>query len=135
MKLLGTGYLVYLGAQSLRAAFSAHTTSIRADGGRGLSPIAALRAGLVGNLGNPKMAAFFPSLLPQFAPRGDAAFATLLVLGLVFCVMTLGWLVAYSFAVARTGDVLRRPKIRRTLDAIAGTVLVGFGVRLATEQR
>ena len=38
-------------------------------------------------------------------------------------------------AVARTGDVLRRPKIRRTLDAIAGTVLVGFGVRLATEQR
>jgi threonine/homoserine/homoserine lactone efflux protein len=34
------------------------------------------------------MAVFFLSLLSQFAPRGAASFASLLGLGLVFCVMT-----------------------------------------------
>ena len=38
--------------------------------------------------GNPKMAAFFTSLLPQFG----ASFAVLELLGLVFCAMTFFWL-------------------------------------------
>ncbi len=94
-------------------------------------PRRAFRQGLISNLGNPKMAIFFPSLLPQFAH----SFAALLALGLLFASMTLVWLVAYAFAVAKAGDVLRRPRIRRTIDAVVGAVLVAFGVRLATERR
>jgi threonine/homoserine/homoserine lactone efflux protein len=37
--------------------------------------------------------------------------------------------------VARAGDVLRRPRVRRTIDAVTGTVLVALGVRLATADR
>jgi threonine/homoserine/homoserine lactone efflux protein len=77
------------------------------------------------------MAVFFTSLLPQFGHT----FAGLLPLGIVFCSMTFVWLCAYSIAVARAGDVLRRSRVRRTLDAVAGTVLVAFGVRLAAEAR
>jgi threonine/homoserine/homoserine lactone efflux protein len=58
-----------------------------------------------------------------------------LPLGLVFCLMTLLWLTAYAIAVAKAGDVLRRPAIRRALDAVAGTVLVALGLRLAIERR
>ena len=72
-----------------------------------------LRQGLLSNLANPKMAVFFTSLLPQF---GDS-FVVLLALGLLFCSLTLAWLSAYAFAVARAGDVLRRPRVRRTIDA------------------
>jgi threonine/homoserine/homoserine lactone efflux protein len=81
------------------------------------------------------MAAFFTSLLPQFAPGGEASFAGLLALGLLFCTLTLIWLSAYAFAVARAGDVLRRTGIRRAVDAVTGAVLVAFGLRLATERR
>jgi threonine/homoserine/homoserine lactone efflux protein len=81
-------------------------------------------------LGNPKMAAFFTSLLPQF---GDG-FAVLLGLGLLFSLMTLVWLSAYALAVARTSAFLLRPRVRRASDAITGAVLVALGVRLATSR-
>ena len=48
----------------------------------------------------------------------------------MFCPMTLAWLV-----VARAGDVLRRARVRRRLEAVTGTVLIAFGARLATEHR
>jgi threonine/homoserine/homoserine lactone efflux protein len=77
------------------------------------------------------MAVFFPSLLPQFLSAGDTSFAALLGLGLLFCTMTLVWLTAYAFAVARAGDFLRRSAVRRFVEAITGTVLIAFGIRVA----
>ena len=91
-----------------------------------------LRQGFVSNLGNPKMAIFFTSLLPQFT-RGPS-FAALLILGLIFSAMTLAWLSAYAFVVAKAGDFLRRSRVRRAIDALTGIVLVGLGLRLAAER-
>jgi threonine/homoserine/homoserine lactone efflux protein len=93
-------------------------------------PSRAFRQGVLSNLGNPKMAVFFTSLLPQFG----SSFWSLLALGLLFCSLTLAWLSAYSFGVARAGDLLRRRRVRRTLDSLTGTVLVAFGIRLAAER-
>jgi threonine/homoserine/homoserine lactone efflux protein len=73
---------------------------------------------------------FFVSLLPQFA---RASFGSLLAFGLVFCALTFAWLSAYSFVVAKVGDVLRRSRVRRVLDAITGAVLVALGFRVATD--
>jgi len=81
------------------------------------------------------MAMFFPSLLPQFAPRGETAFLGLLLLGLMFCLMTLTWLTCYAVLVSRAGDLLDRPRVRRTFDGVTGAVLVGFGLGLATQHR
>jgi threonine/homoserine/homoserine lactone efflux protein len=129
LKILGAAYLVYLGAVSLVAAIRGieRERSRRRDD-------RSFRQGLVSNLGNPKMAAFFPSLLPQFA-SSDATFASLLALGLVFSAMTLAWLTAYAFAVARAGDFLRRSAVRRALDAVVGAVLVALGFRVAASAR
>lgn len=131
VKLAGAVYLVVLGLQSLREALRrrALPASERAPS---IAASRAFRQGLLSNLGNAKMAVFFTSLLPQF---GGESFGALLVLGLVFCAMTFVWLSAYAAAVAKVGDVLRRPAIRRVLDAVVGTALVGLGLRLATERR
>jgi len=130
VKLAGAAYLVFLGLQTLWRALRGRSEE-REVVARTYSPGAAYRQGLISNLGNPKMAVFFTSLLPQF---GGGTFWTLLPLGLVFCSMTLVWLSAYAFAVARAGDLLRRTRIRRALDAVMGTVLVGLGIRLAAER-
>jgi threonine/homoserine/homoserine lactone efflux protein len=136
LKLAGAAYLVVLGAQALVAAFRRGAAGSAAGGGpgRALAPATAFWQGVISNLGNPKMALFFTSLLPQFAPDGGASFPAMLALGLVFCTMTLVWLSAYAAGVARAGHVLRRPRVRRALDAVTGTVLVAFGVRLATQR-
>jgi threonine/homoserine/homoserine lactone efflux protein len=134
LKLVGSAYLVLLGAQALYAAVLSRGSRHSANGAspRRVTPTAAFRQGVISNLGNPKMAVFFTSLLPQF---GEASFSTLLVLGLVFCSMTLVWLTAYAVVVARAGDFLRRPTIRRIVDSLTGAVLVGLGLRLAAEHR
>ena len=134
LKLPGSAYLIFLGAQALYGA-------LRRRGGDAWSGVdsfapqlaqwSALRQGLLSNLGNPKMLAFFTSLLPQFASSA----AGLLLLGLVVSFMTLTWLTAYTLAVAQADTLLRRPRVRRFLEALTGTVRVALGVRLAAEQR
>ncbi len=131
LKLAGAAFLVYLGVQALLAAIRGSHVERREARGT-LAVGAAFRQGVLSNLGNPKMAVFFTSLLPQF---GAESFAGLLALGLVFCSMTFVWLTAYAFVVARAGDVLRRPAIRRVFDAVLGAVLVALGLRLAADHR
>ena len=132
LKLVGAAYLVWLGAHSLLAAWRGSAANRRdAGSSTGLEGRTAFRHGVTSNLGNPKMAVFFTSLLPQFA----GSFAGLLALGVLFAVMTLAWLSAYAVAVARAGDALRRPAVRRVLDAVTGAILVALGLRLATERR
>ena len=133
LKLAGAAYLVYLGLHSLWNALTRRAPSVEAERNRRLGRRAAFRQGAVSNLGNPKMAVFFTSLLPQFAPSG--AFLDLLGLGLLFAVLTVAWLSAYALAIERASNVLRRPSVRRALDAVTGVVLVALGLRLATERR
>lgn len=138
VKLLGALYLVLLGAQALRRAWrGGEAEGGMTPGGRArpLTPMAALGQGVISNLGNPKMAVFFTSLLPQFTPGAQASFVAMLSLGLLFCSMTLAWLACYAIALARAGDVLKRHRIRRWLEAAVGVALVGLGLRLAAERR
>jgi threonine/homoserine/homoserine lactone efflux protein len=58
----------------------------------------------------------------------------MLALGFVFCTMTFVWLTGYGVVIARFGDVLRRPRIRRIVDAVTGAALAAFGARLAVER-
>lgn len=129
VKLAGAAYLAYLGAQALRAALRHDDPPLAAAGtaaGR-----TAYRDGLLSDLGNPKMAAFFTSLLPQFG----SSFGTMVALGLTFAAMTWVWLALYSIAVARMRATLQRSRVRRAIEAVTGTVLIALGVRLATESR
>jgi len=131
LKLAGAAYLIWLGVQTLWGVVRGRSREVRVER-RAVSPGQAWRQGLLSNLGNPKSAAFFTSLLPQF---GDGSFLALLALGLLYSALTLGWLTGYAAVVDKAGDVLRRERVRRAIDAVMGAVLVAFGIRLATERR
>ncbi len=138
VKYAGAAYLAFLGVQAPREAVWPAGALARADRPRRksrLTRLAAFRQGLVSDLGNPKMAIFFASLLPQFVPAGEATFWAFLRLGAVFAVMTFAWLALYAAVVARAVDILRRPSILRGLEAVTGTALIGLGLRIATERR
>lgn len=134
LKLFGAAYLVYLGIQSLRAAFSKHPhAAVDARPATSLTAARAFRQGLLNDLGNPKMAAFFMSLLPQFVPaeRGGGTVMGFLLLGFLFCGLTFAWLAGYSAAISKARRLLGLPRVRRSIDGLAGCVLMGFGLRLA----
>jgi threonine/homoserine/homoserine lactone efflux protein len=135
VKLVGAAYLVFLGFEALRYAARGRAPAGDRAATRGpLRPRSAYLRGVVSNLGNPKIAVFFTSLLPQFASERHA-FVSSLALGLLFASLTLAWLTAYAVAAAKAGDLLRSGPLRRALDAVAGAALVAAGLRLATERR
>jgi threonine/homoserine/homoserine lactone efflux protein len=135
VRIAGAAYLIYLGVRSLLKARSHSGGDIESSGGTsGLKPVAAFWQGLLSNLSNAKMVAFFISLLPPFA-GSHPSFVVLLALGLNFSLLTLAWLLGYTFAVDRVSRLLSRTSIRRALDALLGAVLVGLGLRLASEAR
>lgn len=133
VRLAGAAYLVYLGARSLFTAFMRGGGHLAAPGGGpGLSVQAAFTQGLLSNLSNAKMVAFFISLLPPFAGP-HPSFVLLLALGFNFCLLTLVWLAVYTLVVERLSGWLQRSGVRRALDGALGAALVALGLRVSSE--
>ena len=140
LKVAGALYLAYLGFQSLRSAFQRRDLTdadpvAPAGMTQGAMPDrTAFRQGILSNLGNPKIAVFYSSLLPQFVGEG-ASFGALLSLGLLHCLMGFAWLTGYAIALDRAAAFMRRSRVRRVVESITGVVLVALAVRLATARR
>ncbi|GAB1511882.1 LysE family translocator [Actinophytocola sp. KF-1] len=135
VKLVGAAYLVLLGVQSLLAARRGgyeQTKEPAAEQTR-RSAFVAYRQGLLTNIFNPKVAVFFLALWPQFLPH-DATVADTSILAAVAAGTSLVWFTVLSNVVTALRRFLTASKVRRTIDAVMGTLLVGIGVRIAISQ-
>lgn len=140
LKLLGAGYLVFLGARMLWGAHLAETHRAEAGLERTASAAGphdhgAFRQGLLTNLLNPKAAAFFTALLPQFVGPSDPVLPTTMLFAFIAALASLLGLSVYARCAAQAAGVLFKRRTRRVLDSLAGAVLVGLGARLALEKR
>jgi threonine/homoserine/homoserine lactone efflux protein len=99
------------------------------------STLAAYLSGLATNLLNPKVGIFFISFLPVFIPKGASVGWTSALFAAIFIIEGTAWLLAIVFFASRLGEAIRRPRIRRRLERLSGVVMIGFGIRLATEAR
>ena len=146
LKWAGALYLMWLGLGSIRDAIrgggDGWSWSEPAETGSPRSErVAAFRLrypfveGLANNVLNPKVAVFYLAFLPQFIGPGDPALAKSLLLAGIHFVQGIVWLVGLAFLFDRGRVVLASARARRALEAISGTVLLGFGVRLAFEDR
>ncbi|MFC4907491.1 LysE family translocator [Actinomadura gamaensis] len=91
------------------------------------------RHGLVTSFANPKAGVFAVSFLPQFVPHGAPVPLTLAALSVLWALIDLAWYTPIVWLAGGAGRVLRRPRVRRTLERLSGIVLLGFGLRLATD--
>jgi threonine/homoserine/homoserine lactone efflux protein len=91
----------------------------------------AFRTGFLTNLLNPKVGAFYVALLPQFIGDDVDAVAGGVLLGLVHAAEGVLWfaLVIAGAAIARRH--LEQRRTERWIEALTGTALVAFGIRLA----
>jgi len=136
VKLVGALYLLALGLASLRSAFRG--TADAPDGAPVVTARDARRAflqGLLSNLLNPKVAIFHLTLLPQFVRPGDPVLARSLLLAGIHVMIGLAWLALYTYFLGRLTAMLRRRRVRRALDGVTGTLLIGLGARLAWDRR
>ncbi|MFI9046352.1 LysE family translocator [Streptomyces sp. NPDC053427] len=130
VKILGAGYLAFLGLQALwQSRRSAPRTAEPTAKGSGRAYL----TGLTTNVLNPKIAVFYTGLLPTLTPDGMPAAAGMALLVLLHAALSLTWLGAYAYLVSRARSVFERPRVRRLLDRVTGVVLIGFGARVAME--
>jgi threonine/homoserine/homoserine lactone efflux protein len=135
VKLLGAGYLIYLGVKAVR-----HRRSLAEAVGARTAPVRPLRAladGVIVGAMNPKTIVFFAAILPQFTDRAASnPVPQMLLLGVLFSSIALVLDSVWAVAAGAAGQWLSRSP--RRLAAIGGTgglVMIGLGVSLAATGR
>jgi threonine/homoserine/homoserine lactone efflux protein len=138
LRVVGAAVLLYLGIRAWRAAWRDRGAARPAGAPvppRGRPWWGAFGEGLGVQLANPKAAVFMIAFYPQFVPADGPVFVTTAVLGLLQITLETALYLGLAAGVARAGAWFRRPRIRRRLDAVSGTVLVGLGLRVAASGR
>ncbi|MEU7789714.1 MULTISPECIES: LysE family translocator [unclassified Amycolatopsis] len=131
VKLVGAGYLVFLGVKAWLAVRRGEYRDLGADADEEpLKAAAAFRQGLFTNLLNPKVAVYFLALLPQFLPADGSTLQTL-ELAAIATAGTVLWFVTLAVVVGALKKVFRNGRVRRGLDAVLGSLLVGLGLKVA----
>jgi len=132
IKLVGAAALIALGIRALLRPSQDPTLTRTATSGGSHRP--AFRDGVVTAIANPKLAAFYVALFPQFVPRGSSIFLASVFMGALLVLLDLAWYSALAALVARAASSFLQRWLRRA-ERLCGAVLVGLGIRLALEQR
>ncbi|MEV5206129.1 LysE family translocator [Micromonospora sp. NPDC053740] len=134
VKLVGAGYLVGLGLWMLWSAS-------RRAGAERRPAVPARRLpwrvdhpylqGLLGNVLNPKAAAIYLTLAPQFLEPGRPVLVPMVLLATAHAALHTCWLAGWTVVSGAAARLLRTASVRRMLDRLTGVILVGLGVRAA----
>lgn len=135
VRIAGGLYLLFLGVQAVRSYLRLRRTRVSpaslenrvnkapAPGAR----LTSFRQGLLGNLLNPKVAAFYLSLFPQFDLAPLTPVVQHSVLAGAFWVMCLAWYMVVIALLGRLTRLLQSPTFARRTEAVAGGALIGLG--------
>ena len=133
VKLAGAAYLIYLGVRTL---WESRTSRMQHNADAPRSQKAGTwKTGFTTNLLNPKIAVFYTGLLPQLVPAGWPTGPSLALLVLIHAAITIVWLSGYVVLLSRARSTFEKPRVRQALERITGTVLLGFGAKIALEAR
>jgi threonine/homoserine/homoserine lactone efflux protein len=133
LRAAGAVYLIWLGVRSLRARMLLRDDVVVPRPRRRALLGSGFGAGLATDLLNPKVGVFFVSFLPGFLPAGYGIATASLLFGAIFIVETAIYFVVLIGLATRVTAWMTNTRVRRRLDRLTGVVLIGFGVRLATE--
>jgi threonine/homoserine/homoserine lactone efflux protein len=133
LQLVGAAYIVILGLKMLMNSFArpggedVEAVSVKAQS----SLRSSYRAGVLTNLLNPKIGVFYIALLPQFIPKGSSAVWVGVLLAIVHNVEGLIWFSLIIGIAGRARKMLATPRLQRLVNRVTGSVLIGFGIKLA----
>ncbi len=132
IKYVGAVYLIYLGAKTLIALRKRKAQTVDAVADPKKSSF--FLQGFLTNLLNPKVAVFFLTFLPQFVATGTNPLVPFFILGITYIILTAIWFVFYIFLLHQIRQFMNRPTTQKVMELVTGTVLIGFGIKLAFEK-
>lgn len=126
VKLVGAGYLVWLGVQKWRAQPLPVDDGVAPVARRGL-----FLQGLLVNLTNPKAVIFIGALVPQFIDPANPLFSQYVTIAVTLCLTDVAVMSCYALAAARLGRWLHDPEMLRLQNRAFGVLFVSAGAALA----
>jgi RhtB (resistance to homoserine/threonine) family protein len=133
-KYFGAVYLVYLGIKTLWALKQNKTTASDITAESKYEGKSCFKQGFLTNLLNPKVAVFFLTFLPQFVESGSQSYIPFLIMGITYMLLTALWFLFYIYLLDQIRAFMKRPKTQSVIEGITGTILIGFGIKLALEK-
>ena len=135
VKLVGAGYLIFLGVQAFRHRHSVAEAALAASPPKTIRRI--LREGFVVGITNPKIIVFASAALPQFVDRSRGHVPLqMIVLALLFQVLATASDGTYGLLAGTARQwIARSPKRLSMLSGGGGIAIVGLGVNLAVSRR
>ncbi len=133
IKLLGAGYLMYIGIKSIMSK-SSQIDIVQQDKKKDISPLAAVRMGFLTNILNPKATIFFLSLFTLVISPTTPAFI-LVIMSLIMITFAFLWfsLVAIFFTQKAVQSAYSR--FQKVLNKVFGGLLIVMGVKVALAER
>lgn len=132
VRVAGAAYLAYLGVRTLWAS-RRRPEPLEVDPQRMTSHARIWSQGMLSASLNPKLGVFFVSVLPQFIDAHASPLAQSLLLGAIFLVIGIAWMLVYGLSVSRLRDALLSTRVRQWLSRITGVALLGFGAKLLAD--
>jgi threonine/homoserine/homoserine lactone efflux protein len=132
LRFAGALWMAYLGVRLLRQALSRTPPAPEAAAPPAPESLgAAFRSGLLTNLLNPKIGAFYVAVLPQFIPPDVPSALAGTALTLVHVLEGVAWFGLLILAAHTARRWLEQSSVRRSIDGLTGGVLLLFSARLA----
>ncbi|GAB2529648.1 LysE family translocator [Nocardia heshunensis] len=128
VRLAGAAYLVWLGLSVLRGNRGRAESPSRKLPWRGHNSYV---QGLLGNVLNPKAAAVYLTLAPQFLDPGRPVAAQIAVLAVAHVVVAVTWLTVWTMTVSAARQTIALPRFKVVMNRVTGTVMIALGVRTA----
>lgn len=130
VKILGAGYLIWLGVQMWRSGPAAPL----AKNANPTSPNLFLQSYTVTAL-NPKSIIFFVAFVPQFLSPAAPLVPQLVILIATFVTLAALNAAVYALVAGSVRSSLRRPSVGVWLDRVGGSVLIGAGAMMLAWRR
>ena len=134
-KYVGAVYLIYMGVKTLWSIKKKEeAVSAEMNTKSQFVNTSCFKQGFLTNILNPKVAVFFLTFLPQFVNPGSNSFLPFLIMGITYTVLTAVWFLLYIYLINQISAFMKKPKTQNIIEGITGTVLIGFGIKLALEK-
>lgn len=140
VKMVGAGYLILLGCQSIWRAMRARPNATmdwatQLDAPQAKSQPRPVIEGLLTALLSPEISVFYLAMLPQFIQPGSSVLVQSFLLATIHVCVRLLW---YGFLAVSLGQVahqLKRWRVKQGLEFASGAALLLFGLKVATVRR
>ncbi|MFK5926009.1 MAG: LysE family translocator [Desulfuromusa sp.] len=128
IKLLGSGYLIWLGIK----IFCSDASPTDANAGATTSRSGNFIAGLFITLGNPKVILFYCGFLPTFVSLSALTLVDIFVIITVIATVLLTILGSYALLASSARKFLKTPRQIKRLNRVAGATMATAGIVIAS---